>query len=165
MKILNIFADFGVQVKVPLIHPGQFQWEEPQSLIAGVKGDQPLVSRYPTNPIEIPRVVRNLSDFIAFADERHISLTNINIDDLIEEMEVRGRILAGMRTVAYKIPGWIKLSVRCGEPRELIALMTLSLFLFGNNEFAFLFIFCICKLSAKHIRKIMKSIFDKTYNS
>ena len=160
--LLNLFADFGVAKKIPFVYQGHFEWNDPQQLIGGTKGDQALLLRHPTCPIDIPPVVRNLVDFTDFAKDHTISLKNINIDELIDDIEYRGRMIAGVTTTNYMVPLWMKRSVRHGIPRELIALMTLSLFIFGNTEFAFLFIFCISKYSAKTIRKDMKSIWDKS---
>lgn len=92
------------------------------------------MSRFPKTPIDIPQVVRNLDEFKAFADEHKISLVNINIAELIEEMEARGQVLAGVGTANYNVPQWLKRSVTEGYPPQLIALMTLALFIFGNTE-------------------------------
>ena len=108
-------------------------------------------------------MVRNLNDFKSFAGEHQISLVKISIDELIEEIEFRGRMLAGESHGKYKMPLWMKRSVTEGYSPKLIALMTLTLFLFGYTEFASLFIFCISKYSDKAIRKVMKSIWDKTF--
>ena len=161
--ILNLFDEFGVGTKVPSSHQGHFKWEDPHPLIGGVKGDQAVVSRFPKTPIDIPPVARNLNDFKAFAEDHKISLLNIKVDEIIEEMEIRGQMLAGVATANYNIPQWLKRSVTDGYPPQLIALMTLSLFIFGNTELAGLFIFCISKYSDKTIRIVMKSISDKTF--
>ena len=160
---LTLFDDFGYGTKVPFIYQGQFKWEDPKTLIGGIKGDQALVIKMPKNPIVIPSVVRNIEDFKSFAEEHKISLVKINIEELIEEMEIRGRVLAGVSQSKYNAPSWVKRSVMEGYSPKLIALMTFTLFIFGNTEFASLFIFCISKYSDKTIRKVMKSIWDKTF--
>ena len=161
--ILNLFADIGKGTEIPHFYQGQCKFNDPKLLIGGLKGDQSLVIRQPVESIDIPPVVRNLEDFKVFAKERNISLTNINIEELIAELEIRGCVLAGMPPTKYLPPLWIKRSVVYGYAHGLIALMTLSLFIFGNTEFAFLFIYCISKYSDHNIRKVMKSIWDKKY--
>ena len=161
--LLNLFADFGEHIKIPFVHQGHFEWKDAQLLIGGIDGDQSLVIRHPQYPMDVPATVCKLDDFKAFAKDHNIQLKNIDIDELISEMEIRGRVIAGIPPETYLPPMWMKRSVRLGYVREQLALMTLAIFLFGNTEFAFLFIFCICKYSDKKIRKDMKCIWDKTF--
>ena len=151
--------------KLPFYHPGQFQWKEPTILRVGVKGDQPLLLREPKTEIVMPEITRTLTDFQTFAAEHNISLVRINIQELIDEMGKRGRLLAGDSVGADVVWAPLDSSVMEGFRRELLALMTLSLFFYGNTELAFIFLFCICKYSPVTIRKTMKLIWEKKFNS
>ena len=69
----------------------------------GVKGDQPLLLREPKTEIVMPEITRTLADFQTFAAEHNISLVRINIQELIDEMGKRGRLLSGDATCAEEV--------------------------------------------------------------
>ena len=77
----------------------------------GLNGDQPLSIREPMTPLVFPSVVRSLKEFKRFADEHMTSLVGVNIVELIEEMEGRGRVLAGVGIGGYTVMLWIQRSV------------------------------------------------------
>ena len=163
--VLLVVAGESQDGKLPFYHPGQFQWKEPTILRPGVKGDQPLFLREPKTEIVMPEITRTLTDFQTFAAEHSVSLVRININELIDELAKRGRLLAGDVVGADVVWAPLESSVMAGFRRELIALMTISLFVFGNTELAFMFIFCICKYSPVTIRKTMKMIWENKYIS
>ena len=113
----------------------------------------------------MPKITRTLADFQTFATEHSVSLVRINIQELIDDLAKRGRLFAGGSVGADVVWAPLESSVMTGFLRELIALMTLSLFVFGNTELAFIFIFCICKYSPVTIRKIIKLIWENKYKS
>ena len=150
-------AGAGEYLELPFYHPGQFQWKEPTILKPGVKGDQPLLLREPKTAIVMPDITRILTDFQSFAAE-HNSLVRIDIQEMIDEMGKRGRLLSGDATDADEVLAPLESSVMEIYQRELIALITLSLFFNGNTELALIFIFCISKYSAVTLRIIMRII-------
>ena len=81
--------------KLPFYHPGQFQWKEPTILRPEVKGDQPLLLREPKTEIVMPEITRTLANFQTFAAEHSFSLVTININELMDELAKRDRLLAG----------------------------------------------------------------------
>ena len=89
----------------------------------------------------------------------------ININELMDELEKRGRLLAGDAVGADVVWAPLESSVMTEFRRKLIAIMILSLYIFGNTELAFMFIFCICKYSPVTIRKTMKLIWENKYKS
>ena len=113
----------------------------------------------------MPEITRTLADFQTFAGEHSVSLVRITMQELMDELAKRGRLLAGDSVRADVVWAPLESSVMTGFRRELVALMTLSLFSFGNTELAFIFIFCICKYSPVTIRKTMKLIWEKKFNS
>ena len=163
--VILYFAGAGEDVELPFDHPGQFQWKEPTILRPGVKGDQPLIIREPTTAIVMPDITGTLTDFQTLAAEHCISLVRINIQEFIDEIGKRGRLLSGDVTGADEVWAPLESSVMEGYRRDRIALMTLSLFLYGNTELAFIFIFCISKYSSVTNRKTMKLIWEKKFNS
>ena len=113
----------------------------------------------------MPEITGTLADFQTFAAEHSVSLVRININELMDELAKRGRLLAGDAVGAYVVWAPLESSVMTGFRRELIALMTLSLLVFGNTELAIMFIFCMCKYSPVTIRKTMKLIWKNKYKS
>ena len=163
--VLLVVAGESQDNKLPFYHPGQFQWKEPTILRPGVKGDQPLLLREPKTEIVMPEITHTLADFQSFAAKHSVSLVRITIQELMDELAKRGRLLAGDSVGADVVWAPLESSVMTGFRRELIALMTLSLFFFENTELAFMFIFCICKYSPVTIRKTMKLIWENKYKS
>ena len=163
--VLLVVAGESQDTKLPFYHPGQFQWKEATILRPGVKGDQPLLLREPKTEIVMPKITRTLADFQTFAAEHSVSLVRITIQELMDELAKRGRLLAGDSVGADVVWATLESSVMTGFRRELIALMSLSLFFFENTELAFMFIFCICKYSPVAIRKTMKLIWENKYKS
>ena len=151
--------------KHPFYYPGQFQWKEPTILRPGVKGDQPLLLREPKMVIVMPEITRTFADFFTFAAEHSVLLVRITIQELINELAKRGRLLAGDSVGADAVWALLENSVMTGFRREVIALMNLSLFFFGNTELVFMFIFCFCKYSPVTISKIIKLILENKYKS
>ena len=151
--------------KLPFYHPGQFQLKEPTRLRPGVKGDQPLLLRETKTKIVMPEITRTLADFQTFAAVHSVSLVRITIQELMNELAKRGRLLAGDSVGADVVWAPLESSVMTGFRREFIVLMTLSLFFFENTELAFMLIFCICKYSPVTIRKTMKLIWENKYKS
>ena len=158
--VLLVVAGESEDGKLPFYHPGQFQWKEPTILRPGVKGDQPLLLREPKTEIVMLEITRTLADFQSFAAKHSVLLVRITIQELMDELEKRGRLLAGDSVGADVVWAPLESAVMTGFRRELIALMTLSLFFFGNTELAFMFIFCICKYSPVTIRKTIKLIWE-----
>ena len=163
--IILYLGGAGRDVKLPFFHHGQFQWKEPTILRPGLKGDQPLLIRKPKTVVVMPDISHTLTDFQTFAAEHNISLVRINIQELMAEIENRGRLLSGDATGADEVWAPLESSVMAGFRRELIALMTLALFFYGNTELALIFIFCISKYSAMTIRKTMRLIWENKYKS
>ena len=93
--VLLVVAGGSKDGKLPFYHPGQFQWKEPMILRLGVKGDQPLLLREPKTEIVLPEITRTLADFQTFAAEHSVSLVRITIQELMDELAKRGRLLAG----------------------------------------------------------------------
>ena len=83
----------------------------------------------------------------------------------MDKLAKRGRLLAGDAVGADVVWAPLESSVMTGFRRELIALMTVLLFFYGNTELAFIFIFCIYKYSPVTIRKTMKLIWEYKYKS
>ena len=81
----------------------------------------------------MPEITRTLADFQTFAAEHSVSLVHIIIQELMDELAKRGRLLAGDSVGADVVWAPLESSVMTGFRRELIALMTLSLFFFGNT--------------------------------
>ena len=163
--VILVVAGESQDNKLPFYHPGQFQWNEPTILRPGVKGDQPLLLREPKTEIVMPKITRTLADFQLFAAKHSVLLVRITIQELMDELAKRSRLLAGDSVCADVVWAPLESSVMTGFWRELIALMTLSLFFFENTELAFMFIFCICKYSPVTIRKTMKLIWENIYKS
>ena len=163
--VLLVVAGESQDGKLLFYHPGQFQWKEPMILRPGVKGDQPLLLREPTTEIVMPIITRTLADFQTFVAEHSVSLVRITIQQLMDELAKRGRLLAGDAVGTDVVWAPLESSVMRGFRRELITLMTLSLFFFGNTQLAIMFIFCICKYSPVTIRKTMKLIWENKYKS
>jgi hypothetical protein len=161
--ILNLFVAVGVPGPVQFVSPGHFIWKEPHVLIAASKGEPSLMIREPEKRLEFPSMVRSLKEFRAFADEHKISLVGVNIDEVVDEMEARARVMAGVGMGGYIIPLWVQATVRDGYSRELRALMTLSLFLFGHTDVAMLFIFCVSRNADKRLRQVLKQIWENTF--
>ena len=114
--------------KLPFYHPGKFQWKEPTILRPGVKGDQSLLLREPKTEIVMTKITRTLADFQSFATKHSVSLVRITIQKLMDELAKRGRLGADV------VWAPLESSVMTGFRREVIALMTLLLFYFGNTE-------------------------------
>ena len=161
--ILNLFVAVGMPGSIQFVFPGHFLWKDPQVLIVASKGEYSLLIREPTKRLKFPSMVHPLKEFQTFAEEHKISLVGVNVDEVIEEMEARGRLMAGVGIGGYMIPLWIKATVRDGYSPELVALMTLSLFLFGHTEVAMLFIFCVSKNADKRLRQVLKQIWENTF--
>ena len=117
--MLNLFVAVGVPGPIQFVSPGHFLWKEPHVLIAASKGEPSLMIREPEKRLKFPSMVRSLKEFRAFADEHKISLVGVNIDEVVDEMEARGRLMAGVGMGGYIIPLWIQATVRDGYSREL----------------------------------------------
>ena len=163
--VLLVVAGESKNGKLPFYHPGQFQWKKPTILRQGVKGDQPLSLREPKTEIVMPEISRTLAGLQTFAAEHSVSLVLITLQELMDELAKRCRLLAKDSVCADVVWAILESSVMTGFRREIIALMTLSLFFFGNTELAFIIIFCICKYSPVTIRKTMKLIWGIKYKS
>ena len=143
--VLHVVAAEIQDGQLPFYHPGQFQLSKPTILRPGVKEDQPLLLRAPNTEIVIPEITRTLADFQTFSAVHSVSLVRITIQKLMDELAKRGRLFAGDSVSADVVWDPLESSVLTVFRRELIALMTLSLFFLGNTKLAFMFIFCICK--------------------
>ena len=113
----------------------------------------------------MPEITRTVADVQSFAAKHSVSLVRITIQELMDELAKRGRLLAGDSVGADVVWAPLESSVISGFRRELIELMTLSLFFFENTELAFMFMFYICKYSPVTIRKTMKLIWKNKYKS
>ena len=100
----------------------------------------------------MPEITRTFADFQSLPAKHSVSLVRITIQELIDELAKRGRLLAQDSGAADVVWAVLDSLVMTGFRRELITLMTPSLF-FENTELAFMFIFCICKYSPVTIRK------------
>jgi hypothetical protein len=129
-----------------------------------VPGDQPLVQRQPDTPIRFQINHTNEDDFRRFAADRNIRLERVNVVELIRQLDMRIRLLSGTSQGDNFLWAPLLKHVSTGLHRQVIALMTLALHLYGNTELAYLLIFCVSKLSLIRIRQIMKSIWDKTHH-
>ena len=161
--VLLVVAGESKDGKFLFYHPGQFQWKEATILRPGIKRDQPLLLREPKTEIVMPEITRTLADFQRFGAEHSVLLVRFNINELMDELANRGRLLAIDAVGADMVWAPLESSVMVRFRRELIALMSLSLFFFGNTELAFMFIFCICNYSPVTIRKTMKMICENKY--
>ena len=132
--VLLVVAGESKDGKFTFYHPGQFQWKEPTILRPGVKGDQPLLLREPKTERVMPEITRTLADFQSFAAKHSVSVVRITIQELMDELAKRGRLLEGDAVGADVVWAPLERSVMTGFWRELIAIMTLSLFFFGNTE-------------------------------
>ena len=72
----------------------------------------------------MPEITRTLADFQIFASDHYIFFVRINIQELIDEMEKRGRLLAGDSVCPDVMWAPIESYVMKGFRRELIGLMT-----------------------------------------
>ena len=68
-----------------------------------MKGDHPLLLRKPKTEIVMPEITCTLADFQTFAKEHSVSLVRINIQELIDDMGRRGRLLVGDATGADEV--------------------------------------------------------------
>ena len=160
-QILDIGVDFGIEgAPIPFLHPGQFMWQETMIVLqVAVPGEQPLVLRRPLYPITLPKVRRSLIEFKAFAAQRKVALSLININELTAEFNNRLLVLSGFEIDTTVVWAPLLLPVTSGFQREYLALMTLALYFFGNTELAFAFIYCITKNSKEIIRKTMSKLW------
>ena len=134
------------------------------TLMAAVAGDQPLVQRQPDAPIRFPITQTNEDDFRRFAADHNIRLERVNVMEVMRQLDMRIRLLSGTSQGDHFLWAPLLKHVSTGLHRQVIALMTLALHLYGNTELAYLLIFCVSKLSLIRIRQIMKSIWDKTHH-
>ena len=134
------------------------------TLMAAVPGDQPLVQRQPDTPIRFQINHTNEDDFRRFAADHNIRLESVDVVEVIRQLDMRIRLLSGTSQGDHFLWAPLLKHVSTGLHRQVIALMTLALHLYGNTELAYLLIFCVSKLSLIRIRQIMKSIWDKTHH-
>ena len=128
--VLLVVAGLSKDGKLPFFHPGHFQWKELTILRPGVIGDQPLLLREPKTEVVMPEITRTLADFQSLTSKHSVSLVHITIQELMDELVKRGRLLAGVTVGADVVSAPLERWVMTGFRRELIALMTLSLFFF-----------------------------------
>ena len=93
--VLLVVSGESQDTKLPFYQPGQFQWKEPTILRPGVKGDQPLLLREPKTEIVMPEILRTLADIESYAVKHSDSLVRITIQELMDELAKRGRLLTG----------------------------------------------------------------------
>ena len=110
--------------KIPFNHQGRFKLKEPTILRVGVKKDQPLLLKEQKTEIVMPKITRTLTDVQTFNSEHNISLVRINIQELIDKMGKRGRLIAGDSLGVDVVLAQFDSSVIEGFRRERIALMT-----------------------------------------
>ena len=134
------------------------------TLMAAVPGDQPLVQRQPNTPIRFQIKNANEDDFRRFAGDHNIRLERVDVVELMRQLDMRVRLLSGTSQGDNFLWAPLLKHVSYGLNRQVIALMTLALHLYGNTELAYILIFCVSKLSLIRIRQIMKSIWDKTHH-
>ena len=140
--------------------------EEADDTAIGSEGRSAAVAeRAEDRDSDAENFARILADFQLFAAKHSVSLVRITIQELMDDLAKRGRLLAGDAVGAVVVWDPLESSVMTGFRRQLIALMTLSLFFFENTEWTFIFIFCICKYSLMTIRKTMKLICENNYKS
>ena len=141
-----------------------FAFRTEVTLMAAVPGDQPLVQRQPDTPIRFRINHTNEDDFRRFAADHNIRLQRVDVTEVIRQLDMRIRLLSGTSQGDHFLWAPLLKHVSTGLHRQVIALMTLALHLYGNTELAYLLIFCVSKLSLIRIRQIMKSIWDKTHH-
>ena len=74
----------------------------------------------------MPEITRTLADFQTFTAEHSVSLVRITIQELMDELAKRNRLLAGDAEGADVVWAPLESSVMTGFRRELIALMTIT---------------------------------------
>ena len=115
--VLLIVAGESKNGKLPFYHPGQFQWKEPTILRLGVKGDKPLLLKEPKTEIVMPEITRSLTDFQTSSAEHSVSLLRITIQELMDELAKRNRLLAGGSVGADVVWAPLESSVMTGFRR------------------------------------------------
>ena len=81
---------------------------EPTILRPRVKGDKPLLLRKPKTEIVMPEITRTFADFQTFAAEHSVSLVRITIQELMNELAKRGRLVVYLLETR-KVPTWCEL--------------------------------------------------------
>jgi len=132
-------------------------------VLPGGHGDAPLFRRTPSVPIQIPNIRLNLEEFERFAADRHVSLVGIDYNQILVEILRRTNVLRGGLYGREHVWPPLHHPVFRKPSRELIALMTFALHLFGNTEIALLLIYCISKYQIATLRKFMSDIFDNRF--
>jgi hypothetical protein len=150
-----------VRTALPDLPPRSFHREV--DLLPGGHGDRSLIRRIPLVPFQVPIFRFDLEEFERFVADRHISLDGINVNELLDEIAKRANVLEGCLDGTDVVWAPLRHPVYRKYSRELIALMTLAMHLFGNSELALMLIYCISKYQKPTLRKIMKTIFDGRY--
>jgi len=132
-------------------------------LLRGGQGDASLIRRTPLVPIQTPNFSFEPEVFARFAADRHVSLEGIDVNELLLELLKRRRVLSGNLNRTDIVWPPLRLPVFRQPSRELIALMTLALHMFGNSELALWLIYCISKYQKATLRKLMSEIFDDLF--
>ena len=86
-----------------------------------VKGDQLLLLREPITEIVMPEITRTLADFQMFAAVHNVSLVRITIQELMDELAKRSRLLAGDAVGADVVWAPLRSSVMTRFRRELFS--------------------------------------------
>lgn len=120
--------------------------------------DTPVYGRTLITPFQVPAFTLNLAEFEAFAARRHIDLDGIDVGALLAEIMKRAAWISEQGNPAYAVWPPLRRLVYLGHSREMIALMTLSLYLFGDSELAVMMIFVISKNTKASIKSAMRLI-------
>ena len=150
-----------VTTTVNNLAPGFFNPEV--NLLPGGRGDRALIRRIPSVPMDVPNFRFDLQEFERFAANRHISLVGINVNELLDEIVKRSNVLKRRLDGTDVVWEPLRHPVYRKYSRELIALMTLALHLFGNSELALMLIYCISKYQKSTLRNLMNEIFGGRY--
>ena len=143
----------------------------PQQLIFPHDGDPALMLRSLVKPhIDIPDPVIDFDKFDEFADEKNISLTEVEKEDVSGELLKRVRLLRGELLEEDK-EIWPPLRSRVNLKEKLyspsyIALFALALYCYPNDiTLSEALIYCISKNSKEKIRNLLLQILCGQYPS
>jgi hypothetical protein len=132
-------------------------------LLPNGRGDRALIRRMPSVPFDVPIFRFDIEEFERFAAQRHISLEGININELRDEIAKRVNVLTRRLDGTDVVWEPLRRPVYRKYSRELIALMTLTLHLFGRSELALMLIYCISKYKKSTLHNLMNEIFSGRY--
>ena len=129
-----------------------------------MKGDNPLLLREPKTEIVMPKSTRTLADFQLFTAKHSVLVVRITIQELMDELAKRGRLLAVDAVGADVVWAPLESSVMTGFRRELIALMTITV-LFRKFRVCIHVHILHLQIFTCTIRKTMKLIWENKFKT